>query len=90
MSSPGKARLVHRGAHVAGVEGVHPDVGVLDGEDGGEVVQRGFRRAVPTPAGIGLDRGVGAEHNDGAGSVPPAARAAACWVSASGATTSTS
>ena len=29
------------------------------------MIKRGFRRAVPAPAGVGLDCGVGAEHHDG-------------------------
>ena len=85
----GKGGLVHRGAHVAGIEGVYPQIRVLDGENGGEVVQGGFRRAVPTPAGVGLDRGVGAEHDDGRGRCRRSA-GSATWVSASGAITSTS
>jgi hypothetical protein len=60
---------VHVGGHVAGVDGVDPQPGVLHGEDGGQLVEGGLAGAVATPAGVGLDGGVGADVDDGAAGV---------------------
>ena len=58
--------LVHGGAHVAGVERVDGQVGLLDAEHGRVVVERGLGGAVAAPARVGLDGGVGAERHHGA------------------------
>ena len=56
--------LVHVGRHVAGVDRVDPQLRVLDGEDGGELVEGGLARAVAAPARVGLDGGVRADVHD--------------------------
>ena len=61
MSSPGNARLVHVGAPCRRVDRVDAQVGVLDREHRGQLVQRGLAGAVAAPARVGLDRGVGAD-----------------------------
>ena len=60
----GERRLVHRGVHVARVEGVDGEVRALGAEHVGELLERGLRRAVAAPALVGLDRGVGGDVDD--------------------------
>ena len=72
----GEGVLVHLGAHVAGVDGQHPQLGVLGGEHPADVVERGLGGAVAAPALVGLDRRVGRDvDDDGAarrgGAAPP-------------------
>ena len=64
MSSPGERVLVHLRAHVAGVDGVDAQVGMLGGEDGAELLERRLRRAVAAPALVGLNGGVGGDVED--------------------------
>jgi hypothetical protein len=63
MSSP-EGPLVHVRPHVSWVERVTAQVTVLGGHHGGELVEGGLGRAVATPAGVCLDRGVGADIDD--------------------------
>ena len=58
---------MHVGGHVAGVDRVAPQLGVLDAEDGGQLVERGLAGAVAAPALVGLDGRVGGDVDD-----PPA------------------
>ena len=62
----GERRLMHLRAHVAWVEPVHPNVGLLGGEHVRQLLERGLRRAVATPACVALDSGVGRDVDDGA------------------------
>ena len=80
---------MHVGGHVAGVDGVDAQLGVLDGEDGGELVEGGLARAVAAPARVGLDGGVGADVDDRAAGARRSAGRTAC-TRASGATALTS
>ena len=84
MSSPGKASWCISGPHVAGVDGPHPDVGLLDGQGGAQMVEGRLGRSVAAPCLVVLDRGVGGDVQD-----PGIRRAAqereAAWMRASGA-----
>ena len=60
----GERGLVHGRAQVAGIDDVDREVGVLDGQDLAELLERGLRRAVRAPALVGLDRGVGGDRQD--------------------------
>ena len=62
----GLGEPVQLGVHVAGVEGVHAQLGVLDGEHRRGVVEGRLGRAVRPPAGVGLDGGVGRHVDDAA------------------------
>src|ERR687897_3110789 len=62
----GEGFLLHTGLHVAGIHAVDAQVGVLGGEDVGELFQRGLARPVAAPAFVRLDGGV-ARHVDDAG-----------------------
>ncbi len=55
MSSPGKASLVHVRAQITGSTDQTCQPGVQRGQDHAQLVEGGFRRAVRTPARIGLD-----------------------------------
>ena len=54
-------RLVHRGPHVARVEGVDPQLRLLRRQHRGELVERRLGRPVAAPAGVRLDGGVGGQ-----------------------------
>ncbi len=60
----GERVLVHLGPHVAGVDGVHPKVRLLGGEDPADLVEGGLGGAVRAPPRVALDGGVGADVED--------------------------
>src|SRR6185312_5167921 len=62
----GERRLMHRGVHVTGIEGVDVELGVLYGEDPRELLEHRLRRAIAAPALVGLDGGVGRHVDDAA------------------------
>ena len=63
----GEGVLVHLRAHVAGIDPVDAEVGLLGGEDVRELLEPGLRGAVPAPSLVPLDRGVGGDVQDAAG-----------------------
>src|SRR3989442_1570411 len=65
----GEGLLVNLGVHVAGVHHVYPRLGVLCREHVRELLERRLGRAVPAPALVGLNGGVGRDVHD-----PPARR----------------
>ena len=79
--------LVHLRAHVAGIDRVHAQLGVLGRQHRAQLLERRLARAVPAPALVGLDGGVGGDVEDARAA---ASRGSASWTSASGARTLTS
>ena len=69
--------LVHRRAHVAGIEPVDPHVGLLGGEHVATLLERRLRRAVAAPALVALDGGVGRDVDDRAAEARSSGSAAA-------------
>ena len=73
----GERVLVHLGAHVARVDGVHAQRGLLGRQHPGRVVEPGLGRAVAAPGLVGLDRRVRRQVEDraavrgGAGAAAP-------------------
>src|SRR5438132_2934384 len=59
-------RLVHVGAHVAGVDRADPQPRFLDGEDFGELVLGSLGRPVTAPAPVAFDGGVGTDQHHAA------------------------
>ena len=64
MSSPGNASWCISVRMSPGSTTSDPQLGMLGGEDRRELLERGLRRAVPAPALVGLDRGVGRDVHD--------------------------
>jgi hypothetical protein len=57
---------VQAGAQVARVDPPHAHGGLLGGQHGAQLLERGLRRAVAAPALVRLDGGVGGDVRDGA------------------------
>ena len=57
---------MHARVHVAGVDRVDPEAGLLGGEHACELLERRLRGAVAAPAFVGLDGGVGGDVDDAA------------------------
>ncbi len=56
--------LLHLRPHVARIDGVDAELRMLGGENGGHLCERCLRGAVPAPALVRFDRGVGAHVDD--------------------------